>query len=130
LTQTIAGELVDMPFDPEKKEGDFLDYMFSIEPYSAARKDPRRLYADTNELLSNIIIPTLAVAMEQGDAPSIRELVRIQADRLDVDVDEIYKSFVPPQQASQPTSTATQEQSGGSRPSPQPQQAKTPGEVA
>lgn len=130
LTQMIAGQLEDMPFDPAMKEGDFLDYTFDIEPYSAASKDPARLFADKMMLSKEIIIPTSPVAMEQGDAPNIRELVRMLADHLDVDVDEIYQAVIPSQQATQPTGTATQGAQGGSQtPSPQPQ-ASTPGEVA
>ncbi len=132
LTQSIAGKMVDMPFDPALKEGDFLDYVFDIEPYSAAGKDPQRLFADTKELFRDIMIPTLPVAMEQGDAPSIREMVRILADYLDIDVDDVYRHIVPANQAGQPTNTATDEAAGGGQPRPQGQAAPTEpaGEVA
>ena len=125
LTQMIAGEMEDVPFDPDRKEGDFLDYSFDIEPYSAATKDPKQLYADTMTLMRDVIIPTLPVAMQQGDAPAMRELIRVMADHLDINVDTFFRNFMPPNQASQPAGTATQTAGVGQpRPQGQPQPSR------
>lgn len=93
LTQTIAGQMHDTPFDPREFEGDLIDYSLDLDVYSAAAKDPQRLYEDTMNLVERFIVPTLPVAMQQGDAPHIRSMAIELAKNLEIDIESIYRTM-------------------------------------
>jgi len=94
-----AGMNLDVVYNEEAREGDFLDYEFDIEPYSMQRMNPAMRRQAIMELINGIVIPTAQLAAMQGDILQVAPLVKAVARDLDLteaEVDEWYKSSSEP----------------------------------
>ncbi len=97
ITKRIPGVVdLDIHVTPEAQEGDFVDYEFSVEPYSMARMDPSVRRRAIMEIVQGIIVPLMPIAMAQGDKLNVAKLVKAAArdlDLTDAEIDEIYESI-------------------------------------
>ena len=101
VTKRAKGlEELEVHFDEEAKEGDFLQYNIDIEPYSMQRVSPMIRSRRIMELVTGVILPTADLAIQQGDILQISKLVKALAkdlDLTDAEIDDFYKSqFNPP----------------------------------
>lgn len=84
------------------KEGDFLDYSFDVVPYSMSRLNPDLRYQRMLQLISQIIMPMIPIAQQQGSMPDVDELVAEAGRYLNVDTSRFWKPGLPPPEAPQP----------------------------
>jgi len=92
-----VGELdYDVEYSQYNKEGDFLDYALEIEPYSMSRMNPEMRYQKILQLVNQMIIPMLPMAMQQGSSIDVNALVKEVAPYLGIaNVDDWWKSLMP-----------------------------------
>ena len=78
LEKTIPGTNERTPFSysPELRSGDFLDYNFSLEPYSQAEPTPSEQLQTLSMLLERIIFPLAGEMAKQGVQVDVPNLVR------------------------------------------------------
>ena len=78
------------------QEGDFFDYSLEVEPYSMSRMNPEMRYQKILQLVSQMIIPLMPMAMQQGSSIDVNALVKEVAPYLGIsNVDEWWKSLLP-----------------------------------
>jgi len=92
-----VGELdYDVEYSQYNQEGDFFDYALEIEPYSMSRMNPEMRYQKILQLVNQMIIPMLPMAMQQGSMIDVNSLVKEVAPYLGIsNVDDWWKSLVP-----------------------------------
>jgi hypothetical protein len=94
---------LNVSFTPDKREGDFLDYTFDIEPYSMASMSPEMRYQRLLQLVGQVILPTVQIAASQGSMLNVDELVKEAARFLDIkNIDKWWTSAMPQQAAPNP----------------------------
>lgn len=78
LVKRIPGVPVDIPFvwRPEDREGDYLDYNFTIEPHSMAPQTPAKRLNTLTQIFSQYIAPFAPLMMEQGIQINFTGLLR------------------------------------------------------
>lgn len=81
LIKRIPKVNVDIPvnFTPEQIEGDFLDYNFSVSPYSMQHTSPQQRMQTLTALVSQFIIPLMPVLEQQGIVPNFEGILRMIA---------------------------------------------------
>jgi hypothetical protein len=93
--QRVAGEDLEVEYSESTKEGDFFDYNFEVEPYSMSRMSPEARYQRILQLVNQVMIPLLPIAMQQGDQLDVGALVKNLGPYLNVNTDEWWKTAVP-----------------------------------
>lgn len=76
LTKRIPGSDIGVPvtLSAEDMEGDFLDYNFSIDPYSMQNQTPASRLGALQNIFSNFIAPFIPMLQEQGITVSFETL--------------------------------------------------------
>lgn len=95
LIREVAGEQYEVEYSESTKEGDFFDYNFEVEPYSMSRMSPEARYQRILQLVSQVIIPLLPMAAQQGANLNVTNLVKELGPYLNVNVDNWWDSIVP-----------------------------------
>lgn len=94
LSKRIKGSDIEVPYDwdEDRKEGDFLEYNISIEPYSMAGTSPAQKLSTIQAVFSQLIAPFAAQMQQQGIVPDFEGLLRMIAKYTDMDeLDDILK---------------------------------------
>jgi len=105
LTARIGKEDVPIRFNAEMREGDFLDYNLSIEPFSLQRDTPQTKLALVNSVLQNLI-PLMPIAQQQGVVPNIEGYLKLVGKLGNLPELESLVTFgAPQQQAPSPVGT-------------------------
>lgn len=87
---------VDVLFDSYAKEGDFYDFNFKIQPYSMQRFNPGLQSQKLQQFLTGWLIPILPLAYQQGNKINIDATTRKIAEYMQLDIEDIWESVVPP----------------------------------
>ena len=98
LTYRVPGTNLDIPvaLTPEAKRGDFLDYNFQIDPYSAQDQPPGQRLQTLMQLLQTVVLPAMPVLAQQGMVPDFQQILRLIARYTNMaELDEII-AFVGP----------------------------------
>lgn len=95
VIKRVAGVNVEVEYSEAAKEGDFFDYSFNIEPFSMARMNPEMRYQRLLQLVSQVVIPLLPVAMTQGSTLDVTALLKEAAPYLGItNIDEWWRTLV------------------------------------
>jgi len=78
-----GGLSVDATWKPGEREGKFMDYNFSISPFSMTYKTPTQTVETINSLVTQIFAPMMPMLMEQGGTIDFAALTDLYADLLD-----------------------------------------------
>lgn len=70
---------VQVDFSPERREGDFLDYNFDIEPYSMQAQTPGQRLAFIERFFNGFVMPLAPMMMQQGISIDFEKLSRTMA---------------------------------------------------
>ena len=76
-----AGGKIPDRWTPEAREGDFLDYVYDIQPYSANPAGPEEEYAATMEIVQTVVIPLAPQMAATGQYVDTAELVATLAEK-------------------------------------------------
>jgi hypothetical protein len=68
---------VKVDFDPEIREGDFLDFAIDIAPYSLQSRSPSERLAAINEIMQGIVMPMSAQLQQRGIVPDMDRYMEI-----------------------------------------------------
>jgi hypothetical protein len=82
-------------FTPEEREGDFLDYNFTLDPHSLVDRTPQEKAIEIIELWNNIIMPSADILMQAGYMPNVSETVRYICKQRNVPFDILLKEMDP-----------------------------------
>ncbi len=103
VIKRVAGYELETKFSQETKEGDFFDYAFDIEPYSMSRMNPEMRYQKLLQLVSQVVLPTMDIAAQQGSQLNVDELVREAARFMDVrNLDRWWSPAIPQEAQANP----------------------------
>lgn len=86
---------IPVKFTPEEREGDFLDYNFSIEPYSIKDETPQEKLQKYNFFLQNYVMPFQELIMQNGMTIDFMELYRLVGDLMNIKTEKIVKMMDP-----------------------------------
>jgi len=77
---------LEMPvkWTPDLREGDFLDYNFSISAYSTGRDSPEMQYRRLMEVIQSVVLPLSSLAEAQGTRLDVSKLIEIISRQLDL----------------------------------------------
>lgn len=71
------------PFDDEtgedKREGDFLQYNFDIEPYSLQAKSPQERVQEVTSVFTNILVPLAPMMQQNGQMIDVEAFIKFYA---------------------------------------------------
>ena len=82
-TQEVAGYAVDATWTPERRDGEFSDFDFSVEPYSMAYQSPLQRSQVLREQLQELM-PIMQLLQGQGIEFDARRYLEIQSELLDI----------------------------------------------
>lgn len=74
---------IDVTWTPEDREGDFLQYNFTVEPYSMAYQSPSDRGKQLLSLLSQVYLPMMPILQQQGGMLDVQEITSDLADLFD-----------------------------------------------
>ena len=93
IVKKIAGTDIEISttFSPEERaENDFVEYNFSIDPYSTEYRSPAAKLQTMTHLVQNFVIPAAPAMAEQGIFPNWEGIMRVFAKYTDMsEIDEI-----------------------------------------
>lgn len=69
---------------PEHREGDFIQYNFSVEPYSMMYKSPSERLNNITQYITQVAMPMQQNLMESGGQIDFQELTNLYAELLDI----------------------------------------------
>lgn len=86
--RTLPGEMklpgtdITIPADwePGYREGDFIDYNFSVTPHSMAYQSPTQKLQSLNQIVQTVIIPMWDAIAQQGGTFDIQQYLKIVAE--------------------------------------------------
>ena len=109
LTKRIRNTDIEVPtaFNALTKEGDFLDYNLTIDPYSMQHSTPQTKLAAIQNVLANVIMPLQPVMEQQQLTIDVRSLLK-QVGRYS-DLPEIYEIVTSMAAPMQPDASPTQD---------------------
>lgn len=79
LVKRIGSMQIPIKFTPEQREGDFLDYNFTIEPYSMQPKTPEARMQSVMSILTQVLIPALPMIQQQGGNLSWQAIMEVMS---------------------------------------------------
>ncbi len=96
LMRRVPGTDIDVPvsFSDEDREGDFLEYQFSIDPHSVQPQSPGTKLAGIYEFMDRVVNPYLQMMQQQGMAVDFESLSRLVARYLGIDDVEGILKFI------------------------------------
>jgi len=68
---------VKIDFDPEIREGDFLDFAIDIAPYSLQSRSPTERLSAINEMMTGIVMPMAEQLKQRGIVPDMDKYMEI-----------------------------------------------------
>jgi hypothetical protein len=68
---------VKIDFDPEIREGDFLDFAIDIAPYSLQSRSPAERLSAINEMMTGIVMPMAEQLKQRGIVPDMDKYMEI-----------------------------------------------------
>jgi len=68
---------VKVDFDPEIREGDFLDFAIDIAPYSLQSRSPSERLAAINEIMQGVVMPMAGQLQQRGIVPDMDRYMEI-----------------------------------------------------
>ncbi len=86
---------IEWHFTPEEREGDFLDYNFTLDPHSLVERTPQEKAQGVIELWHNMILPNAETLMQTGHMPNAAEAVRYVCKQMNVPFDILLKQMDP-----------------------------------
>jgi len=86
---------IEWHFTAEEREGDFLDYNFTLDPHSLVDRTPQEKAQGVMELWNNMILPSADMLMQSGQMPNAAETVRYICKQLNVPFDILLKEMDP-----------------------------------
>ncbi len=91
-----SGNRVYLKWDARMREGEFGDYPIKVQPYIAQSDDPVQQYKRTLELITQVIMPILPIAAQEGVRIDLPGLAQSMAEKLDIhDMDRWFKFEMP-----------------------------------
>ena len=75
---------VDVSWTPEDREGDFMDYNFSVDPYSTVYRSPEQQIASINDRVQNLYLPAMPYLQQQGMSIDFQAINEAYAELLDI----------------------------------------------
>jgi hypothetical protein len=83
-------------FSDAEKVGDFYDFTFKITPYSMQRESPETKYQKMMQFVTAWVVPTMAMAAQQGSTLDVPRITRIMAEYLGFEnFNQWYRSAIP-----------------------------------
>ena len=79
-----SGVTVRADWTPEVREGNFIDYNFSIEPFSMMYKSPSERMQGISNFVTQIALPMEGMMQQYGGTIDIQELVELYAELMDL----------------------------------------------
>jgi hypothetical protein len=79
-----SGIKVRADWTPEVREGDFIDYNFTIEPFSMMYKSPSERMQGISNFVTQIALPMEGMMQQYGGTIDIQELVEMYAELMDM----------------------------------------------
>jgi len=80
----------DLSFTARDRQGEFLEYNFSINPYSMAERSPAQQVQSFMGLWQNIILPAMPMMEQQGIQLNMEGVLRFMGNKLGIDgLDEL-----------------------------------------
>ena len=79
-----SGITVRADWTPEVREGDFIDYNFSIEPFSMMYKSPSERMQGISNFVTQIALPMEGMMQQYGGTIDIQELTEMYAELMDM----------------------------------------------
>lgn len=106
-TKRLPGIPIDIPIVITKDmlEGDFLDYNYSIKPYSLQEETPANKFNTITGIFSNLILPLAPMLQEQGLSIDLQELMDLISKLKNLpELEDILISSVNPNKEGKPSS--------------------------
>ena len=89
---------IDVVYNQESIEGDFLDYNFNIDPYSTQGTTPEETYNKLLQVVNTTVYPLIETAAAQGLTVDVRKLTKLISQFVDLeDLPEIWTDGQPVQ---------------------------------
>lgn len=82
-------------FDRTTRKGEFVDYVYKVEPYSMQRFNPQMKYQQLREFLQGWMLQVIQLAQQQGITVDVNAATRKLAAYIGLDVDDIWKMSIP-----------------------------------
>ncbi|MDD4984147.1 MAG: hypothetical protein PHH82_04915, partial [Candidatus ainarchaeum sp.] len=83
-------------YNENSKEGNYLDYVFELSPYSIDNNTPGSKLIAIKQILNEVIFPMLPLMQQQGIALDYEKIIKLIAKYADVkDIDDIVRFAVP-----------------------------------
>lgn len=81
LVKRIPGTDYEKPFDwgPDRREGDFMAYNLSIEPYGAIRQTPAQRLSTVRQAWQELMLPAAPLMAQQGIGLDFEGLIKLYA---------------------------------------------------
>ena len=79
-----SGIKVRADWNPEVREGDFIDYNFEIEPFSMMYKSPSERMQGISNFVTQIALPMEGMMQQYGGTIDIQELVEMYSELMDM----------------------------------------------
>ena len=78
VNKVIEGTGISIPvkFSKEERKGKFIDYNFTINPYSLKDQTPEEKANKLLALWANVVMPNAEILMQSGYIPNVREFTR------------------------------------------------------
>jgi len=82
-------------FTPEEREGDFLDYNFTLDPHSLVDRTPQEKAQGVMEIWHNMVLPNAEMLMQSGYMPNTAETMRYICKQMNVPFDILLQEMDP-----------------------------------
>jgi hypothetical protein len=79
LTKSVAGIDIPIRVTPDTMQGEFIDYNFTIDPYSMQHNTPFMKLQTLKATMSEVIFPLLGQFEQQGKVVNVDELLKLVA---------------------------------------------------
>lgn len=93
-----TGVQIPWSFTPEERSGDFLDFNFTIAPYSFKARTPDENAMLIMQMWNNMIMPSAEILMQSGAMPNAVGVVEYLCKQYDVPVDILISTMDPAMQ--------------------------------
>jgi hypothetical protein len=75
-----GGGRVDVSWQPDRRDGDFLEYNFSVEPFSMQYKSPQQRSQELDVVVMRQILPLMELIQQQGGQFDIQEYLTLKSE--------------------------------------------------
>jgi hypothetical protein len=101
MVRTIGALNIEIPvqWSANERKGDFLDYVFNVEPYSFQHVSPASKVQTIRQLWSEFLMPGAPLMAQQGVAPDMHGMLRTLGKLMNLPEIEEIVTFTEPQAA-------------------------------